>query len=206
MKISRTSPGKYAEVKLNDGQRVFFSVLPNGITASTMFLTFPTKKIWEFTFPFQIRTALTTSVIAREVLIVVLATTDKAKDISELLALLQRDTDRALQAITLEHNENISIIEGYGEVLEEVGRNGAERFPAGVYPDSLLPYPREVIRNALESELELAEEAKAKDLRIGLALLDGFVDVAEADALNTSLQEAMTLAKKTVRDTERGEG
>lgn len=58
MQINRVKRGKFSEIKLEDGRKIFLSVFPDRITASLMFLFIPTKKIWEFIFPFYIRTAI----------------------------------------------------------------------------------------------------------------------------------------------------
>ena len=178
MKTSRVGEGKFAEIKLDDGKRIFLSVLPDRITASTMFLFFTRKKIWEFIFPFYIRTAREAWDTSKRVLALTLEAIEEAKDLDELAALLERDASMTLRAYVRLRGEeakqtavdkvgldaskdmlgsarkdflDATIVSEYGAVLEEVSLEAAQKYPAAVYRQSLLPYPKEVIREALEA-------------------------------------------------------
>ena len=54
--------GQYSQIKLEDGSRAFIEILPERVRAKKMVLgVIPTKTIWEFIFPFYIRTATGTN-------------------------------------------------------------------------------------------------------------------------------------------------
>ncbi|MGB4781591.1 hypothetical protein, partial [Candidatus Methylomirabilis sp.] len=49
--------GKYSQLGLDDGSRVFIETLPEKVRVKKMILgAIPSKTIWEYKFPFYIRT------------------------------------------------------------------------------------------------------------------------------------------------------
>ena len=224
MKVIRVSEGKYSEVKLENGKRVFISVLPDRITASTMLLTFPRQKIWEYEFPFHIRTALAAWDSSKEVLSLTLEAIKGAKHLDELLLLLENDASKVLRDYVDRHGDEarqisvdkvgrhalrqmlksamkespdfVAIINEYGEVLERAGTEDAPKYPTAVYPQSLLPYPKEAIKEALETALcSTQDESMKESLKVDLVLLDAFVEDAEANRQNSAMLEAYRLAE-----------
>ena len=194
MRINRVIEGKYSEIKLEDGKKIFLSVLPDRITASTMVLFIPTRKIWEFVFPFYIRTAIEAWQSSKDILRIVLETIHGVKHLDQLKECLESATSKALREYTREHGEearDISadkvgmlamkqmlnqkdlqnaelIIHEYGKVLEKIGKETMQKYPCVVYPQSLLPYPKEVIQKALEDGLRyISDQTMRKNIRPG---------------------------------------
>lgn len=81
-----------------------------------------------------------------------------------------------------------TIIHEYGKVLERVGQETMQKYPAAVYPKSLLPYPKEVIEKALNDGLRYIEDEKMiANIKPCLAFLMGFIDDEEANKRNSDL-------------------
>ncbi len=69
--------------------------------------------------------------------------------------------------------------------MENTGAVLIEKYPAAVFPLSLLPYPKETIKTALELLLLYSEnENKKETIKAGLDWLDGFIDDVEANKRN----------------------
>lgn len=219
MKINRVIDGQYSEIKLEDGKKIFLSVLPDRITASTMVLFIPTKKIWEFIFPFYIRTAVEAWDSSKAILKIVSESIEHVKNLEELKHCLETQTSKALREYVKEHGEEAldtsvdkvgihalnqmvnpkglqkieTIIHEYGKVLERVGQEGMEKYPCAEYPQSLLPYAKETIRKALEDRLRYTDDEKIREnLKVGLVLLDGFIEDEEANRKNSEMLRIMS--------------
>ncbi len=96
MKIIRVMDGKYSEIELRDGKRVFISVLLDRITASRMFCFISFKKIWEFIFPCQIRTTLHSWDSSRVILKMILSEIDEVESLEELQNCLENQVSKIL--------------------------------------------------------------------------------------------------------------
>jgi len=214
MKINRCVDGKYSEIRLDNGKKVFLSVLPDRITASTMILFIPTHRIWEFIFPFYIRTAVGAWESSKDILRIVLHTIRDVRDLDDLNRTLEGETSKALREYIKEHGENArdvsfdklgvhavkqmlhpkdllkieTIIHEYGKVIERVGQETMAKYPALVYPQSLLPYPREVIEKGLEDGLRYIDDEKMRaSIRFCLGRLVAFIDDEEANRRNSEV-------------------
>lgn len=224
--------GQYSQIKLDDGSRVFVEILPERVRAKKMIAgIIPTKTIWEFIFPFYIRTAIEAWDSSKMILSIVLETIENVKNLGELKIVLENATSKALRDYIKEHGEKAretsvdkvgthaikqmlnpqalekieTITHEYGKVLEKVGLETIQKYPAAVYPQSLLPYPKEVIEKALNDGLRYIEDEKMKiNIKNCLAFLIAFIDDEEANKRNSELlnskgfQEAM--AKRMNKD------
>lgn len=207
--------GQYSQIKLDDGSRVFVEVLPERVRAKKMIAgIIPTKTIWEFIFPFYIRTAVEAWDSSKMILNIVLETIESAKDLGELKTILESKTNKTLREYTKKHGEEAreisvdkvgthaikqmvnpkalgkieAIIHEYGKVLERVGQETMQKYPAAVYPQSLLPYPKEVIEKALNDGLRyIDDENMVANIKTCLAFLIGFIDDEEANRRNSEL-------------------
>ncbi len=207
--------GQYSQLKLDDGSRVFVEILPERVRAKKMILgVIPTKTIWEFVFPFYIRTAIEAWESSKMVLSIVLDTIENAKDLEGLKIVLEGETNKALREYIKEHGEEArdisvdkvgmhaikqmlnpkelqkieTITHEYGKVLERVGQETMKKYPAAVYPQSLLPYPKEVIEKALNDGLRYIEDEKMiANIKTCLAFLVAFIDDEEANKRNSEL-------------------
>jgi hypothetical protein len=197
MKINRTIAGQYSEIKLEDGKKIFLSVLPDRITASTMVLFFPTKKIWEFVFPFYIRTSAEAWESSKAILKAVLDSISDVRDLNGLQRCLETETSKSLRDYAKEHGEdarNISvdkvgtlalkqmlnpkdlqkmetIVHEYGKIQEKVCQEAMTKYPAFVFPKSLLPYPKEQIQKTLEEALRYVDDEQMATNIKGCAVL-----------------------------------
>jgi hypothetical protein len=223
MKINRVIEGKYSEIKLEDGKKIFLSVLPDRITVSKMVLFIPTKKIWEFVFPFYIRTAVEAWESSKNILKIVLETTQNVNNLSELKDRLEGTTSKALREYIKEHGEETrdisvdkvgmlaikqmlnpkvlqkteTIIHEYGKVLEKVGQETMQKYPSVVYPQSLLPYPKKVIEKALEDGLRYIEDEKMREnIEFCLGSLVAFIDDEEANKRNSEMLKILAERNK----------
>ena len=98
-----------------------------------------------------------------------------------------------------------NVIHQYSEVLEGIEQEPSEKYPAGVYPQSLLPYPKELIREALKSSLRSTEDEQLKEtLKKGLVFLDDFVEDTEANKENSEMLEALLLAADLSKRNQQG--
>src|SRR5574341_1401792 len=145
---------------------------------------------------------------------IVLETVKDVKDLTELKTILESETNKALREYIEKHGEqarNISvdkvgmhaikqmlnpkelqkietIIHEYGKVLERVGQETMQKYPAAVYPQSLLPYPKEVIEKALNDGLRYIEDEKMKaNIKACLPFLIAFIDDEDANRRNGEL-------------------
>jgi hypothetical protein len=83
---------------------------------------------------------------------------------------------------------NELIIHEYGKVLEKVAQETIQKYPAAVYPRSLLPYPKKIIEEALNKGLHYhTEEDQKLTIESGLAFLSGFIEDEEANKKNGKL-------------------
>ncbi len=56
MKKKTYVAGSFSQISLDDGSSFFLATLASNIRIDKMFLMFPIKTIWRYTFPFYIRT------------------------------------------------------------------------------------------------------------------------------------------------------
>jgi len=216
--------GQYSQLKLDDGSRVFLETLPEKVRIKKLiFGIIPTKTIWEFAFPFYIRTAIEAWESSKNILEIVLETIQGIENLEELKARLERETSKALRDYVKEHGEEArdisadkvgmlalkqmlnpkslqkteAIIHEYGKVLEKVGQETIQKYPALVFPKSLLPYPKEVIEKALEESLRYYDDEKIKgSIKFSLGSLVGFIDDEEANKRNSEMLKILAERNK----------
>ena len=207
--------GQYSQIKLDDGSRVFIEILPERVRAKKMIAgIIPTKTIWEFIFPFYIRIAIEAWDSSKMILDIVLKTIENVKDLRELKTTLENETNKILREYVKKHGEEAreisadkvgmpaikqmlnpktlrkieNIIHEYGKVLEKVGQETMQKYPAAVYPQSLLPYSKTVIEKALNDGLRYIEDENMKsNIKNCLAFLVAFIDDQEANKRNSEL-------------------
>jgi len=172
--------GQYSQIKLDDGSRIFVEILPERVRAKKMILgAIPTKTIWEFIFPFYVRSSAGAWDSSKIILSIVLEKIKDAKDLEDIKGVLESETNEALREYIKEHGEEArdisvdkvgmhaikqmlypkglqeteNIVHEFGKVLEKVSQGMTQKYPAAVYPQSLLPYSKEVIEKALNKSL-----------------------------------------------------
>src|SRR3989338_8597766 len=207
--------GQYSQIKLDDGSRIFVEILPERVRSKKMIAgIIPTKTIWEFIFPFYIRTAVEAWDSSKMILDIVLETIKNVGNLEELKVILESETNKVLREYIKEHGEEArdisvdkvgmhaikqmmnpkelqkieTITHEYGKVLERVGQETMQKYPAAVYPQSLLPYPKEIIEKALNDGLRYIEDEKMiANIKNCLAFLIAFIDDEEANKRNSEL-------------------
>src|SRR3990167_677129 len=105
MKINRVVEGQYSEIKLEDGKKIFLSVLPDRISILTMVLFIPIKKIWEFIFPFYIRTSAEAWKSSKDILEITLESIKDISSLEELKRRLENSTRALLRDYIKDHGE-----------------------------------------------------------------------------------------------------
>lgn len=89
------------------------------------------------------------------------------------------------------------IVQAFGKVIEETSQEAMAKYPSIYYPISLLPYPKEKIREALNTAILHTEDEKmAEALKSTLVMLDWFVDDAEANKNNKEILYRWKRSKK----------
>jgi len=214
MKIQRAIDGQYSEIKLEDGKKIFLSVLPDRITVSTMVMFIPTKKIWEFIFPFYIRTSNEAWDSSKDILQITLDSLSHVTNLDELKDTLENQASGLLREYVNNHGEQArdisvdkvgihaikqmlnpkglskieNIYQEYGKVLETVMQDTLTKYPAFVFPKSLLPYPKNKITEALREASKYTNDPEmVKILESGLVYLDSFIEDKEANEKNQKL-------------------
>jgi hypothetical protein len=80
-----------------------------------------------------------------------------------------------------------AIIRVYGDLLVRVSEDDKNKYPACVYPGSLLPIPKPALAKLLAIEIQKTSDAIEKRvLGRGLAMLDGFIDDEQANEQNAT--------------------
>ncbi len=217
MIINRVIDGQYSEAKFEDGTKVFFSVLPDRITVSKMWWAFPTKKLWEFVFPFYIRTSNEAWDSSKEILRLTIEAVKEASTMDDLIKRLENNASKALREYVKEHGESArdisvdkvglhafkqmlnpkelveieKIVTEYGKVQVEVCEQMLEKYPTMHFPESLLPYPKKKIEWALENAIQYTDDEKmVENLKSCLAILQtSFVADELANEKNKPLLE-----------------
>lgn len=207
--------GQYSQLKLDEGSRIFLEALPEKVRIKKIiFGIIPTKTIWEFAFPFYIRTAVEAWESSKSILEIVLKTIQDIENLKELKDRLEGETSKALRDYIKEHGEEAhdisadkvgmlalkqmmnpkslqkteKIAHEYGKILEKLGQETMQKYPALVFPESLLPYPKEIIKRALEESLRYYEDEKIRgSIKFGLSSLVAFIDDEEANRRNNEL-------------------
>ncbi|PKL72318.1 hypothetical protein CVV26_02020 [Candidatus Kuenenbacteria bacterium HGW-Kuenenbacteria-1] len=224
MKKITYASGQYSQIKLDDSSRVFVEILPEMVRAKKMILgIIPTKTIWEFVFPFYIRTAVEAWESSKIILNIILETIENVRGLEELKNVLENETSKALREYIKEHDEEArdisvdkvgmpaikqilnpkslqkteTIIHEYGKIIERVGLETMQKYPAVVYPQSLLPYPKEVIKKALEDGLWHIEDEKMREsIKFCLGSLVAFIDDDEANKRNSEMLKILAERNK----------
>jgi len=179
-----------------------------------MVLFVPTKKIWEFVFPFYIRTAVEGWDSSKAILKLVLKTIEHVQNLQELQICLENETSEALRGYIKEYGESARdisvdkvgvhafkqmmnpkdlaqierIVHDYGKTQEQVAQEIMTKYPAMVFPKSLLPYTKEKIQKALSESLRYIDDKQmVENLKSCAVFLEGFIDDEEANKRNNEL-------------------
>ncbi|MEK6690508.1 MAG: hypothetical protein AABY78_04285 [Nitrospirota bacterium] len=116
--------GQYSQFKLNDGTRLFIETLPEKVRIKKMVLCFiPTKILWDFSFPFYIRTVGRAWDLAKEILDLVLQSIEDCKTLNELKQRLHSETT-SLLLDWVERNKERAYLKG----MEELGSFAAKKY------------------------------------------------------------------------------
>lgn len=206
--------GKYSQLELDDGSSVFIETLPEKVRVKKMILgAIPSKTIWEYKFPFYIRTVGSAWTLAEQVLDLVLESVKDCTTIHGLEKRLIHDTVHILK-VFVDQNEPQSHLMG----IERLGIVGAKKSIEGsptmrdvvaipseimgiigdyggvlaertepIQPISRLPHPKEKIECAFRIALGIAKDEKMREhLRSCLLALDDFVPDEEVSRMRAN--------------------
>jgi len=89
-----------------------------------------------------------------------------------------------------------AIIRAYGDLLVRVSEDDKDKYPACVYPESLLPILKSALAKLLAVEIQSSSDAdERRVLETRLALLDDFVDDQQANEQNAAIRAAIDLSR-----------
>ena len=182
-KITYT-PGRYCQLKLSDGTRVFVHTRPMAIKVSRMlFGVIPTTALWKFSLPFFIRRGGPACSVATEMLDLVIESIEDCNTVHELTTNLSERTTTLLNNYLTKLGDLAKdvregdVVRDYGALLERLGSQSNSQM---LQPESLLRHPKEEIRNALQNSITATKDKNMKaSLRACLSFLDDFVPDAE---------------------------
>lgn len=227
MKRITYNAGQFSQVKLGDGSRIFFETLPEAIRLKKIFLGIvPTTTIWEYRFPFYIRTVNEPWELAKEILDLVLESIEGCTTLKEIKERLNntflldfyvqenelRAYDIGVEKLGtfavkkyLERSQSlrdaISIPHEMMEIIGDYGKVLEEvRTSQDKYflcPLSKLPHAKEKIREALTVALKIAKDEKIREsLIVALTELDNFLPDEEISIIGKLVDEINTKAKR----------
>lgn len=175
-------PGQFAQVKLADGTRLFLRLTPDGLTVRRMALggLLPTGLLWSYRSPYLLRAVGPGNPLGSQLLEALLAAVEACGTVEQLQAGLETLTallDRLLLHGQAPPANYSGVVKAYGAVWETI----AQRESLGLLlPQSVLPFPKEVIREALEYALALpCDPEMRRGLLGGLDSLDDFISDEE---------------------------
>jgi hypothetical protein len=177
--------GVFCQLQLDSGERILVSIAQSGVKIFKIGFMgiFPMKTIWE------------SSSIEEMVKIFVNSQTQAMSPLDAIIEKLRncKNIEKILEKINQISNEeglqNIeTIVHEYGILQQKVAQEMKSKYPAAVFPESILPYPKEKIRKALENATYLTDDSQMiENLKTCLAFLEGFIDDEEANKKNASL-------------------
>lgn len=219
MKIESLFEGKCAQIKLDDGKRIFISILPDKVTVSKTWWVFPTKQIWQFSFPFYIRTISEAWDSSKEILDIILKAIQNIQSFDQVSHCLEISVSNLLQNY-IEINGNKAkntsiekvgklaikkivdrsllsnaeeIMRQYGKVQEEVANDMITKYSDMVFPESLLPYPKQKIHDALNVVLQYTEDEKLREnIEYSISFLQKFIDDQGANERNAQMSKILS--------------
>lgn len=116
--------GQYSQIKLDDSSRIFVETLPEVIRIKKLVLgIIPTKTIWEFKFPFYIRTVGEAWSLAEEILDMVLDSIKNCKTLVEAKDKLENRTNQTLSEYVRDNEEK-----AYNIGIEKLGTFAAKKY------------------------------------------------------------------------------
>lgn len=81
-----------------------------------------------------------------------------------------------------------TIVHEYGKFQEKIAQEIMTKYPAVVFPKSLLPYSKEKIQKALEESLRYVDDEKmAENIKSCAVFLENFINDEEANKRNSKL-------------------
>lgn len=183
MKPVTYEPGRFAQVKLGDGTRLFVRTVAFGINVRRMvFAMVPTGLVWEYSAPFRIRTHVggPASGLEKWLLDTVLKHLSYCQTLPEahgILSRLSQGLERVFED-PARFADDSDVIAAYGETLTRLSAPEApKRGP--LMPESELRHSKERIRAAFDRMIGVTPEAEREEMRVSLMFLDDFAPDAE---------------------------
>jgi|GEM_PF-1578720 len=209
-----------AEIKCSDGKTAELAVLTDHIEASTRSFGVFTKKIWEYKFPAASENipkevlditidSVKEATTLKDLEVLLKYNAEKAlrahfekpapqpapaeeetESLEESGEAVAFDPTRKRTLTPVEFQRMETIVVAYAKVLERLGKETMDKYHAGFYPISYLPYPKEKIRNSLQTAITHTNDAKMTENLQGLEkFLDHFIDDKMARKRNIKAKE-----------------
>ncbi|OGY41286.1 MAG: hypothetical protein A2Y67_00580 [Candidatus Buchananbacteria bacterium RBG_13_39_9] len=177
--------GVFCQLQLDSGERILISIAQSGVKIFKLgFMgVFPMKTIWESSsVEKMVKIFVNSQTQDMSPLDAVIKKLENCKNIEQILEKInQISADESLQNIE-------TIVHEYGILQQKVAQEIKSMYPAAVFPKSILPYPKERIRKALENAIYLTDDNQMiENLKGCMAFLEGFIDDEEANKKNASL-------------------
>ena len=81
-----------------------------------------------------------------------------------------------------------NIIHRFGEIMENTGKQMMEKYPSCSFPQSLLPYPKETVKWAIEYALQYTQDENIKEnMKISLVWLSFYIKDEDANENNNKI-------------------
>jgi hypothetical protein len=177
--------GQFAQVRLVDGTRLFLQLRPDGLTVRRMAFAglLPGRLLWRYGSPYPLRRVGPGSPLGSKLLEALLAAVEPCATLEQLpfaLETLSAVLDRLLLHGQLPPADYAEVVKAYGALFEDCAQGPTRGL---LRPQSLLPFPKEAIREALEYALALPCDAQMRAALLGgLESLDDFVPDQEVPA------------------------
>jgi hypothetical protein len=208
--------GCYANVRLDNGDPIFISVAQTGVLVKKSRIGFFGPKLYESRtvydaaktaealhdlFPDYAGADGMTNITLRAFTNAVLHCSTTAEVANVLNTAIDQPRGQTADTAASELAEGdleiaaIAIIKVYGDLLARVSEDASNKYPSCTYPESLLPIPKSALAKLLTAEIGRSkDESERRTLEGGLALLEGFINDDEANAINASILDARETA------------
>ena len=179
-------PGQFAQILLDDGKRLFLELRPNGLTVRRLALggLLPTTLIWRYQSPFPLRKVGRGNRLGESLLEALIEAVEQCSGLNQVLPMLGQLGDfldrEFLDSFSSDEElpppGPVDILRAYAAVLARCARENRGL----LWPESMLPYPKDTIRTTIEVLLATrTDEEMGVGLQEGLDLLDDFIPDGE---------------------------
>jgi len=221
----RTPKGTFSQIKLDDGKRILVSFTQKELAIFKLTLgAIPVGKIFkhdisEFLdfFSVKIKQVGIGGSFLQTVVDYILPCKNMEEVAEKMNAVVKGYDDPAIKEKTQQKlgqqvqklfaekdfEEVKTVVSEYGKIMEKAGLDLMIKYPAGVFPESILPFPKEKIVESIKTYiLNTNDEKVIESLGNGLVWIDNFINDKEANERNRKLLENKEFMEALKRKTE----